>query len=153
MNEIIDKFTGSERIRFIRETYPCDLTIETNNVALVFNVHGIIEGENIILEALYKNFERIIVNIPDKKVNPIVKQMSAKELVYSDTMGIINPFEEQYELYKQRMPDYSFYRLGKNTIFGTRIASDRENLESSYIFSGDEILTRVIDTHWIHRCK
>lgn len=151
INEIMERFIGNGRIRFIRETYPCELTVARNNIALLLNVLGTADGENPILKTVYKSFERIIVNIPNTKVNPAVKQMSAKEFVYGDIDGIIDPFEEQYKIYKEQMPDYTFYHLGNGTIFGTSVSSDREKIENGYIVSGDEIATKVLDRHFIHR--
>lgn len=151
VNGIIEKFTGSDRIKFINDTYPCELEILHNNIALVLHVIGLGDANNPILAALYKDFERIIVNIPDEIINPLTKQMSAKEFACSDFEGFINPFDEQYELYKQLMPDYVFYIVGRNTIFGTRIAEDKEKLESNYFISDDTVTTRVLDTHWIHK--
>lgn len=77
--------------------------------------------------------------------------MSAKEFVYGDIDGIIDPFEEQYKIYKEQMPAYTFYRLGNSTIFGTSVSSDKEKIENGYIVSGDEIATKVLDRHFIHR--
>lgn len=151
INGIMEKFIGNERIKFIRETYPCELNVTRNNIALILNVIGVIDGENPIIKTVYKNFERIIVNIPTTKINPTLKQMSAKEFVYGNIDGIINPFEEQYKIYKEQMPDYMFYRLGGSTIFGTKISSDKENLESNYIISGDEITTGLLAAHLIHK--
>ena len=151
VNKIIEKFTGSDRIKFINATYPCDLEVSDNNIALVLNVLGLVEGNNPILTALYENFERIIVNIPDKTINPLAKQMSAKEFACSNFEGFINPFDEQYEFYKQLMPEYVFYKIGRNTIFGTKIAADIEKLENNYFIAGDTVTIGVLDTHWIHK--
>lgn len=149
INEIIERFIGNDRIRFIRETYPCELTVAQNNIALLFNVIGTVEDP--IFKTVCESFERMIVNIPNTKVDPAVKQMSAKEFVYSNINGIIDPFEEQYRICKERMPDHTFYRLGESTIFGTSVSSDKEKIENSYMVSGDEIATKVFDRHWIHR--
>jgi hypothetical protein len=98
------------------------------------------------------DFERIILDLNNECINPVLREMSAKDAVKSDIRVWIDPFKEDFVLLKKIMPDFEFLRLGTSGttstyVFGTRIPSDLEKLEKHYIRVGDSLLSGVIDRY------
>jgi len=154
INELFKKLTGNGRIKYIKETYPCDLTAAENNIAVcgsVGSVRGAAgdESKKDTVAALARNFERIMLNVPESEYN--LTGMNIRDIVYNEVEMLVNPFEKYYDLWKNAMPNFEFYRIGEpNFIFGTRISGDREKLEKNYTVIGDRILTGAVDVPW-HR--
>lgn len=151
VNGLFEKFTGSDRIRYIKAEYPCELHIEANNIAIASHVFGRV-ADSPLYAAMATDFERIILDLNNECLNPALREMSAKDAVKSDIRVWIDPFEEDFVLLKKIMPDFEFLRLGTSGttstyVFGTRIPSDLEKLEKHYIRVGDSLLSGVIDRY------
>jgi hypothetical protein len=147
INELFEKFTGSGRITYLKDTYPCDLTIVENNIALLLDF-GIADEEiKSMAAALSRDFERIVLGLPYRAIN--LAGMDVRDIVYSEVEVWENPFEKYYDLWKSVMPDFEFYRIGeRNCILVTKIREDREKLEKKYTVIGDRILTGAVDVPW-----
>lgn len=152
VNKVFAKFTGgSDRIKYIRDKYPCPLEIAENNIAMVKkNFRKVDEGSE-LLGWISKNFERFITSLADRRINPVLREMPAKDFVYNDVPVWEDIFEEELLQLKKAMPEYEFFRLGNTFVFGTKIPSDREKLEKRYILVGDRLLSGVLDRHWINK--
>ncbi len=151
VNGLFEKFTASDRIRYIKAEYPCELNIEENNIAIASHVFGRV-ADSPLYAAMANDFERIILDLDNKCLNPVLREMSAKDAVKNDIRVWIDPFEEDFVLLKKIMPDFEFLRLGTSGttstyVFGTRIPSDLEKLEKRYIRVGDSLLSGVIDRY------
>ena len=151
VNGLFEKFTDSDRIRYIKAEYPCELDIEENNIAIASHVFGRVKDSS-PYTAMAKDFERIILDLSNKCLNPVLCEMSAKDVVQKDIRVWIDPFEEDFVLLKKIMPEFEFLRIGSSGttstfVFGTKISSDLEKLEKRYIRVGDRLLSDVVDRY------
>jgi len=152
INELFEQFNGSGKIKYIKEAYPCDLAVAENNIATCISV-GVIgsavgdEKRENIVEALKKDFERILLDVPFREFNST--GINIKDIIYNEAGVWVNPFEKYYSLWKNAMPGFEFYRIGeRNFILGTKIAGDRERLEKRYALIDDRVMTGAIDISW-----
>jgi len=151
INEMFEKFTGSSRIKYIKEIYPIDLAVIENNIAIVlycfFGIETNKEKWKNAVAILSRDFERVLFNIPIREYN--LRGMNIKDIIYNEVEVWKNPFEKYYDLWKKSMPDFEFYRIGEpNLIFGTKFFEDRKKLEKKYILIDDQVLTGVVDIPW-----
>ncbi len=150
VNKVFERFTGSGRIKYIKEKYPCELDVAENNLAIVRRTFRRVEEAGELLQNLSETFERFTVSLADRRINPVLRETAAKDFVYADLPVWEDIFEEELLQLKKAMPEYEFFRLGTTFVFGTKIPSDREKLEKRYILVGDRLLSDVIDRHWIN---
>jgi hypothetical protein len=100
---------NNENIKFQRAEYPCDITTESNNIAIAFNsIATMNRGEEKIkniAKALSNDFERIIMTV----------------------------WEETIELWQTSLPDFTFYTLGGQgdlpIVFATKFPDEIAKLE------------------------
>ncbi len=169
VNDVFKRFTGGkERIRYIKDKYPCTLEIPENNMLIMtrlglepgMRVHRFFNAETQeeLLADMARDFERVVLEIRATVDNPELKNLKPRDLVYNDIPVEVDAFEEEYAFVKQNMPGFEFYRMGQHRggravlIFGTRIPTDRVKLEREYTIVGDRLLSYVIDTHWHEMC-
>ncbi len=169
VNDVFKRFTGGkERIRYIKDKYPCQLEIPENNMLLIPRMgfhpcmrvsHGYNAGtQEELLASMARDFERVVLLVRAVVDNPELKNMKPRDLVYNDIPVEVESFEEEYAFVKQNMPGFEFYRMGQwgegkvVMIFGTRVPTDRIRLERGYTIVGDRLLSYVIDTHWHEMC-
>ena len=150
VNKVFERFTGSDRIKYIKDKYPCELDISENNLAIVRRTFRRAEEASELLGKLNKTFERVTISLADRRINPVLRETSAKDFVYADLPVWEDIFEEEFLQLKKAMPKFEFFRLGNTFVFGTKNPSDREKLEKRYILVGDRLLSDVIDRHWIN---
>ena len=154
VNKLFEEFVGSDRIKYIKERYPCELEISENNIgiSLFVGMDRTFDDVEKIAEFYSRDFERVVFNVFTKKLNSKIPEMDIKDIVYNDVDVWTNTFEETYSFWKKVMPDYEFYRLSNSTlwhfIFATKIPEDKEKLAKRYTVIDDQILTGVFDTTW-----
>ena len=149
VNKVFERFTGSGRIRYIKDKYPCPLDVSENNLAIVRRTFRKVEEAGELFGHINKTFERITISLADRRINPVLRETAAKDFVYADLPVWEDIFEEELLQLKKAMPKFEFFRLGTTFVFGTKIPSDREKLEKRYILVGDRLLSDIIDRHWI----
>lgn len=152
VNGLFEKFTASDRIKYIKAEYPCELDVRENNIAIASHVFGRVTEQSPLFPAMSRDFERIILDLNNQCLNPALREMSAKDAVQNDIRVWIDPFEEDYVLLKKIMPEFEFFQLGTSGttstyVFGTKIPSDLEKLEKRYIRVGDRLLSGVVDRY------
>ena len=149
VNKLFEEFVGSDRIKFIKGKYPCELEVSENNMAISLCVNAV---DEVIAESYSKNFERVVFNIFCKKFNSKIPDMDLKDIINNEVEVWLNTFEETYNFWKKAMPDYEFYRIGNvppwNYLFATKIPEDKEKLAEGYTIIDDQILTGIIDKNW-----
>ncbi len=151
VNKVFERFTGSsERIKYIKDKYPCELDVAENNLAMVKRTFRKVDEGGELLGWVGKTFERFITTLNHRQINPVLREITAHDLVYRDVNVWENPFEEEFVQLKKVLPEYEFFRLGNTFVLGTKNPSDREKLEKRYILVGDRLLSDVIDRHWIN---
>ena len=151
INELFGRFVGNGRIKHIKETYPYDLAVSENNVAILLNCFCRIDSDREEWEnaaaALSRDFERVLLNTPLKEYN--LAGMGARDIVHGEVEAWANPFERHYGMWKNALPGFEFYRIGEpNLIFGTRVSGDGEKLKKHYAISGDRVMAGVVDIPW-----
>lgn len=149
INELFQKFAGSDRIYYVQSEYPYNFTIEKNNIAILLYTMMTSDKNRIkkLADNLSHDFERVVLNIPFSEFN--LTGMKAKDIVYNDVEIWKNPFEECYSMWKRTMPDYEFYKIGEpNIIFATKNSRDRKKLEKNYTIIKDKILTGIVNNSW-----
>ncbi len=149
VNKVFERFTGSDRIKYIKEKYPCELDVSENNLAIVRRTFRKVEEGGELIGWLSETFERITISLAARRINPVLRETPAKDFVYADLPVWEDIFEEELLQLKKAMPKFEFFRLGNTFVFGTKNPSDREKLEKRYILVGDRLLSDVIDRHWI----
>lgn len=147
VNTYFERFTGSDRIQFIKKTYPCDLTIKENNVAILFGVFMPEAEISSIASAMARDFERVMISIPTTGKFRL-EGTPAKEIIEKDLDVWSRPFENRFEIWKNSMPDFEFYKLGSSMIFGTKCAEDKNILETKYLVLNDRVYTDAMDQPW-----
>lgn len=149
LNELFKDFVGSDRIQFVKDTYPCKLEIPENNIAIALgSISAAVKYRPEIVQTLAQDFERVMIDMPDKKLN--VNGHSAKEVIYEDIDVWKDVTEEYVERMKEAMPEFTFYGFGGHIyhLFGTRISSDKERLESKFTFVNGRFMTGLFDMEW-----
>ena len=147
VNRYFEKFTGCERIKYIKDTYPCSLTIRENNAAILL---GVFVPENHIPEfgtALARDFERAIISIPTQGKYQL-EGISAKEIVAKDMEVWSRPFERLFNIWKESMVGFEFYKLGEGVVLGSKCPGDRAILEAEYLMKDDMLYMKVMDKPW-----
>lgn len=149
LNDLFKKFVGSDRIRFVKDTYPCKLDIAENNIAVSLGSitsHIINKPETMI--SIARDFERIMIDIPDKKMD--VEGFSAKDIIYNDVNIWRNTRDEYVSRMQELMPEFTFYDFGGhlNHTFGTRVPSDKERLDSKFVCVNGRYMTGLFDMEW-----
>jgi len=142
LNELFKKFVGSDRIRFVKDTYPCKLDI----VLWVFGKSVKVKPETIL--TLAKDFDRVIIDVPERRLN--VKDLSAKDIIYNDVNIWRDTKEEYLSRMKELMPEFTFYDFGGHfrIIFGTKVPGDKERLESKFVNVNGRYMTGLFDMAW-----
>jgi len=148
INELFEKFAGSGRIRYVKETYPFDLAPADNNIAIILDCgFGSDENKKNAAAFLSRDFERVLLNFPHREYN--LAGMDARDVIYGEVEAWKNPFERYYAFWKNAMPDFEFYQIGEpNVVFGTKVAGDREKLEKRYTLAGNRVMAGAIDVPW-----
>ena len=151
INGLFEEFTGSGRIRYVKERYPCDLAVAENNIALFLYCFFGIDSDGKkwknAAAALSRDFERVLFNLPFMEYN--LTGMDARDIIYNEVEVWTNPFEKYYDMWKNAMPDFEFYRIGEpNFVFGTKFPEDREKLEKRYTLADNKAMTGAIDIPW-----
>lgn len=147
VNQYFERFTGSDRIQFVKKTYPCDLKIKENNAAILFGVFMPEAEISSIASAMARDFERVMISIPTTGKFRL-EGTPAKEIVEKDLDVWSRPFENRYEIWKKSMSDFEFYRLGTGVIFGTKCTDDKKTLEIKYLVVQDRVYADVMDQPW-----
>ncbi len=149
LNKMFKEFTGSDRIRFIKATFPCELSVNPNNIAVgIGSLKSPVAGEKKTVEVFNQDFDRILIDVPTKKLN--IRGMSAKEIVCNNIQIYENPYNEYFELWESVMPDFEFFKLGGhlNYIFATRVSKDKEKLAQKFTINGKHISAGLFDISW-----
>jgi len=148
INKLFKSFTGSERIKYIKSKYPCELSVEENNIAILIGVLTWVKTSSDIISSINKNFERVILDIRHQGLNKALKEMSVKDVVYQDVKITVDVFEDELTRLKAMMPDFTFYQIGHALLFGTRNAEDIDKLEKRYDRSGNTLKSWVVEKGW-----
>ena len=110
MNRAFSDYCG-KRIRFINEHYPCRLSPDPNNAAVIRGWKYVKGGEKHLkklTEAISRDFDRVITNC--------------------GIMGV--EWDENYQFWKQALPEYHVMKLGyENLIFATKVSDDLAAME------------------------
>ncbi len=150
VNGYFEKFTGSDRIKYIKEEYPCALDVKENNAAIALGVF--INEKNMPGAALARDFERVVLSIPLQGKYRL-EGISAREILEKDLDVWNRPFERMFHLWKESMPGFEFYQLGEGVVFGTKCPGDRKILETEYQVTGDTVYTTLMNKEWYHRIE
>lgn len=148
INETFQQFTGSDRIRYIQTKYPCELSVEKNNIAILIGVLGWVKHSSVILSSIQRNFERVILDVRHHRFNEDLKNMPLKEVVHQNVKTTIDVFEEELQQLKITMPEFTFYQIGKSTVFGTKKAEDIEKLANKYTCGEKTVKAWVLEKGW-----
>ncbi len=143
INGLFYEFTGSDRIYYIDKAYPCGVTPDPNNIAIL--LYTMMNRDVSQLAAqLSQDFERIIVTLPNREF--AWKGKNVKEIVYRDVELWTDPFDKLLTQWKKSMPNYRFYQIREqNTILATKIPTDDTKIKQKYTVSNDNILAGAID--------
>lgn len=147
VNEWFEKFTGCDRIRHMKETYPCELTVKPENAAILLGVFLPEDKIHPTGAAMAKDFERVVISIPTEGRYRL-DGMTAREIIDQDLDVWSRPFEHLYARWREAMPGFEFYRLSDGVVLGTKCPEDRRILETKYTVIGDRILADVSDVPW-----
>ena len=153
LNSLFEQFTGSDRIRFIRDRYPCELEIAENSVGVMFGCRILIdvEWEEDLVKRLGGDFDRFILELAGATNNTDVAHMKAKDVVYQEVAKYKDIRGEQLDYLREYLPDHEFYVLSGNRhsliVYGTRFKSDRAKIEARYELMGNRVVTDLIDSH------
>ncbi len=153
LNKVFAQFTGSDRIRYIRDRYPCDLDVEENNIGMTLGIRllPVVEWEKELVQRLGADFDRFIVELVGSTNNTKVAHMKAKDVVYQEVEQYEDICEEQLHWLREYLPDHEFYILcsyrRQFIVFGTKVKSDRAKIEERYELIGNRVVTDLIDTH------
>jgi len=149
LNDLFKKFVGSDRIRFVKDTYPCKLDIVENNIAIAFgSITSHIMKQPETMLTIARDFDRIMIDLPDKKMD--TKGFSAKDIIYNDVNIWRDTREEYLSRMKELMPEFTFYDFGGHLdhTFGTKIPGDKERLESKFVNVNGRYMTGLFDMEW-----
>jgi len=146
-----------DKIKYIKEKYPCDLNVPKNNIALGYDALGRIrldtERNNQYIDsmgrALSADFERVILHIykgelgafPTSRTRPTYceKLQAMKRELYADII----------EKWKSAMPQFHFCKISDDGfIFGSKFSEDIEKLEKVYPKMDDYIFTGLEERKW-----
>ncbi|MBR5313277.1 MAG: hypothetical protein IKU40_10395 [Clostridia bacterium] len=142
---------GSDRIFYIKQSYPCELMIERNNIAVMLGCFLNIEEDqcrmNQMSKALSRDFERIVKEIPLKKRDvKLIKSTPVRDIANGKVDIMVDIFAERLAMWKRAMPEFTFFTLGNGYIFGTKNEQDIQILQKNYIVSKkNEITTGLMD--------
>ena len=147
VNQYFEKFIGSDRIRYCRETYPCHISDITNNAGVML---GVYLNENEIpdfAKAMNMDFERAIFWIPVQGGFRL-KGISPKKIVNEDLDVWERPFEHLFNIWKQNMPNSIFVNLGDGVVLSTKFEKDIKAINRMYYLSKDRLYTEVMSKSW-----
>ncbi len=159
VNKVFEDFTGSDRIRFIKGTYPCELNVEENSIALLIGVKliALVELEEPLLKKLASQFDRFVLDLVGRTNNTELRHMAVRDVVEQDVCNYEDIREEQLTNLRRILPDYEFYILGSSyqsyILYGTKIPSDRERILERYDLLGDRVVSDLIDCHWFFEMR
>ncbi len=160
VNKLFEDFTGSDRIRYIREEYPCDLDIPENSAAIAVWTHrlaAIVAWEEDKLRKLASQFDRFIIELVGRTNNTDLSNLPLKDVIYGEHRNFNDIREEQLANLKELLPQYEIYRLSDNPqnfiLYGTRCPSDRDTILRRYDLIGDRIVSDMIPPHWSYELR
>jgi len=147
VNSYFEKFTGCDRIKYIKDKYPCTLDIKENNAAVLLGVFVPEKEIHDFGTALAHDFERVVISIP-RQGKYQLEGVSAKEIVEKDMEVWSNPFERLFNIWKESMVGFEFYQLGEGVVLGSKCPGDRKILETEYRLTDDTVYMKVMDKPW-----
>ncbi|MBR3997140.1 MAG: hypothetical protein IKI93_02210 [Clostridia bacterium] len=142
---------SKDQIFYIKQSYPCELTVERNNVAVMLGCFlGIEEDQramNAMTEALSRDFERIVKEIPLKAMDvKLIKNTPARDIASGKVDIMTDIFADRFAMWKRAMPGFEFFHLGNGFIFGTKNERDIKKLQANYTVSKrNEITAGLMD--------
>ena len=155
INDRIAQFQGggysSDRIYYIEKSYPCELEIERNNIALMLYMGMDIEKNpqafRKLTQALSEDFERIFKNLTQSELDiNLIKNTPVKDIVSGKVDIRKDVFAERLSEWKRAMPEFTFFTLGNGFVFGTKNERDIKKLQANYTVSKkNEITAGLMD--------
>lgn len=155
INDRLAQFQGGQyskdRIFYIKQSYPCELTVERNNIAVMLGCFLGIEKDqramNVMTEALSRDFERIVKEIPLKAMDvKLIKNTPARDIANGKVDIMADIFADRFAMWKRAMPGFEFFHLGNGYIFGTKNERDIKKLQANYTVSKkNEITAGLMD--------
>ena len=141
----------SDRIFYIEKSYPCELEIERNNIALMLYMGMDIEKNpqafRKLTQALAGDFERIFKNLTQSELDiKLIKNTPVKDIVSGKVDIRKDVFAERLTEWKRAMPEFTFFTLGNGFVFGTKHERDIKKLQANYTVSKkNEITAGLMD--------
>jgi len=141
----------SDRIFYIEKSYPCELEIERNNIAVMLYMGMDIEKNpqtfKKLTQALSEDFERIFKNLTQTELAiKLIKNTPVRDIVSGKVEVRKDVFAERLSEWKRTMPGYTFFTLGNGYIFGTKNERDIKKLQANYTISKkNEITAGLMD--------
>ena len=141
----------SDRIFYIEKSYPCELEIERNNIALMLYMGMDIEKNpqafRKLTQALAGDFERIFKNLTQSELDiKLIKNTPVKDIVSGKVDIRKDVFAERLTEWKRAMPEFTFFTLGNGFVFGTKNERDIKKLQANYTVSKkNEITAGLMD--------
>ncbi len=138
------QFTRSDRITFLRQSYPCELDIQPNNIGIFFFcMMGRNEEQCRKNAAMLGDFERAAFTIIRREFAWNGKDIH--DIVKKNAVVWVNPYEKYLSFYKKALPEYKFYKIGEpNIVFCTKNPVDIKRLERKYTVKDGCVLTTPI---------
>ena len=138
------QFTRSDRITFLRQSYPCELDIQPNNIGIFFFcMMGRNEEQCRKHAAMLGDFERAVFTIIRREFAWNGKDIH--DIVKKNAVVWVNPYEKYLSVYKKALPEYKFYKIGEpNIVFCTKNPVDIKRLERKYTVQDGCVLTTPI---------
>ena len=136
----------SDRIFYVENSYPCELEITRNNIALMLYMGMEIEKNpqafRKLTEALSKDFERIFKNLTQTELDvKLIRNTPVKDIVDGKVDVRRNVFVDRLSEWKRAMPGYTFFTLGNGFVFGTKNERDIKKLQANYTVSKKNEIT------------
>ncbi|MBQ8332589.1 MAG: helix-turn-helix domain-containing protein [Clostridia bacterium] len=156
VNRVFESFTGSDRIKYVKENYPCELDVPENSIAFCVWKRRIpiVEWEEELLLHLASQFDRFVIEMVAITNNSDLAKMDVKDVVRRKVDNFMDIRGEQMMNLRRLLPEYEFYTLRDHRqsfiVYATKIRSDRETILSHYDLIGDRIVSDAVDAHWIH---
>lgn len=147
INDKLAQFqNGSDRIFYIEKSYPCELEVERNNIAVMLYMGMEIEKNpqamKQLTQALSEDFERIFKNLTQTELDvKLIKSTPVRDIVQGKVDVRKNVFAERLAEWKRAMPEFTFFTLGNGFIFGTKNERDIKKLQTNYTVSKKNEIT------------
>ena len=148
--DLFQKFTATNRFKFIKNTYPCELDINQGNIAIAIAVCCNLKSprQKNILKTMGNEFERIIFDIQKSMLNKEITAGDIPDIISKKISVWYDPTDEFIEEIRKLLPGFEIFNLGgdrSDYIFATKIKEDLDVINKKFTITGNKITTGLFD--------